>query len=473
MQSVFEQFSGKKVHFIGIGGSSMSGLAKLFVQLGVTVSGSDATASHKTEELEAIGVKVYIGQRAEQVEGVDLLVFSAAISPDNPERAHAKELGIPALERSELLGVIASAFATPIAISGTHGKTTTTAMISQVLLEGGADPSVHIGGNLEMLGGSTRLGQSGYFVVEACEYARSFLQLYPRVAVILNIDEDHLDCYGDIEHIEEAFSQFASQTMQGGWVIGCGDDERVRRVLENCGRQTRTYGLQPHNEITAEMISYDETGCASFTATLFGHPLCDVELKIPGTHSLLNALAAIAVADLCQLPMSRVAETLGHFANPKRRFELTGITDGVRLYTDYSHNPAEMRNAIHNAYSQPHETLWAVWQPHTFSRTKTLWDEFVKCFDEADRVVITDIMAARETPDPTVNSGMLVKEIRERGKKADWTPSFDDTEAFLRANWKEGDVVITMGCGNIDLLNEQIEKNGDTRKTTEDLEENR
>lgn len=464
MQTIFEQFSGKHAHFIGIGGSSMSGLAKLFLQLGVTVSGSDSAASHKTEELEQLGVKIYIGQKRDQVLGADLVVYSAAVSPENPERAQAKELGIAMLERSELLGLIASAFPTPICISGTHGKTTTTAMVSQVLLESGADPSVHIGGNLPILGGSTRLGQSGYFVVEACEYARSFHKLYPKVALILNIDEDHLDYYGDMEHIEEAFAQFASQTMPGGWVIGCGDDPRVRKVLENCGRQTRTYGLEPHNEITAEQISYDDTGCASFTATLFGHPLCDVELRIPGSHSLLNALAAIAVADLCQLPMSRVAETLGHFENPKRRFELTGVTDDVRLYTDYSHNPAEMRNAIHNAHSQPHETLWAVWQPHTFSRTRTLYDEFVQCFDEADRVVITDIMAAREEPDPTLNSGMLVRDLRARGVKADWTPSFDDAEAFLRANWKSGDVVITMGCGNIDLLNEQIEKHGDTVK---------
>ncbi|MDO4739631.1 MAG: UDP-N-acetylmuramate--L-alanine ligase [Eubacteriales bacterium] len=463
MQSVFEQFSGKRAHFIGIGGSSMSGLAKLFLQLGVQVSGSDASASHKTEELEAQGIKIFIGQQRGQVVGADLVVYSAAISPDNPERAEAAELGIASLERSELLGLIASAFPTPICISGTHGKTTTTAMVSQVLLEAGADPSVHIGGSLPILGGSTRLGRSGYFVVEACEYARSFHKLYPKVALILNIDEDHLDCYGDIEHIEEAFAQFAAQTTAGGWVIGCGDDMRVRRVLENCGRQTRTYGLQPHNEITAEQISYDETGCASFTATLFGHPLCDVELRIPGEHSLLNALASIAVADLCQLPMSRVAETLARFENPKRRFELTGITDGVRLYTDYSHNPAEMRNAIHNAHSQPHETLWAVWQPHTFSRTKDLYDEFLGCFGEADRVVITDIMAAREQPDPTLNSGMLVRDLRARGIRAEWAPGFDDAEALLRANWKSGDVVITMGCGNIDLLNEQIENHGDTR----------
>ena len=460
--SALDAFRSKRVHFIGIGGSSMSGLAKLFASIGVTVTGSDAAASHKTEALEALGVRVYIGQKRGQAAGADLVVYTAAISPDNPERAEAAELGIPMMERSELLGLISSSFPVPICISGTHGKTTTTSMISQIFLEAGLDPTVHIGGELAVFEGSTRLGKSDYFIVEACEYARSFLKLHPRIAVILNIDEDHLDTYGDIDHIEEAFAAFAGQALPGGWVIGCGDDERVRRVLERCGRRTRCYGLQPHNEITAESVSYDETGCASFTATLFGHPIAEVELHIPGAHSVLNALAAIAAADICQVPMSSVSATLGRFENPKRRFELTGVTDGVRLYTDYSHAPAEIRNAVHNAAQQPHGTLWAVWQPHTFARTRLLWNEFLDVFGEADRVLITDIMCAREQPDPSLNSGMLVRDLRERGVRADWAPSFDDAEAFLRGHWKEGDLVITMGCGNIDLLNEQIAKHGDS-----------
>ena len=460
--SSLEAFRSKRMHFIGIGGSSMSGLAKLFHSIGVAVTGSDATASHKTEALEAEGIRVFIGQKRGQVVGADVVVYTAAIPEDNPERSEAVELGLPMLERSELLGLVASSFPAPICVSGTHGKTTTTSMISQIFMEAGLDPTVHIGGELAAFGGSTRLGKGDFCIVEACEYARSFLKLYPRVAVILNIDEDHLDTYGDIEHIEEAFATFAGQTISGGWVVGCGDDERVRRVMENCSRRTRSYGLQPFNEVTAEQISYDETGCASFTATLFGHPIAEVELRIPGAHSVLNALAAIAVADICQVPMSSVSATLGRFENPKRRFELTGVTDGVRLYTDYSHAPAEIRNAVHNASQQPHETLWAVWQPHTYARTRTLYSEFLEVFSEADRVLITDIMCAREKPDPTLNSGMLVRDLRKRGVRADWAPSFDDAEAFLRGHWKQGDVVITMGCGNIDLLNEQIAKHGDS-----------
>lgn len=461
--SALRALAEKRVHFIGIGGASMSGLAKLFLELGVRVTGSDERASHKTQALSEAGVPVYIGQKRGQVSGADLVVYTAAIREDNPERAEARELGIASMERSELLGLITASFPTSICISGTHGKTTTTSMISQMFLEAGQDPTVHIGGELAAFGGSTRLGKSEYCIVEACEFARSFLKLTPKIAVILNIDRDHLDCYGDIEHIEAAFSQFAGKTPSGGWVVGCGDDERVRRVLASCGRRTRLYGFQPSNELRAEQLSFDDTGCASFTATLYGHPVAEVELRIPGRHSVLNALATIAVALICEIPMSLVCATLSRFENPKRRFELTSITDGVHLYTDYSHTPEEMKNAIRNAKFQPHGTLWAIWQPHTFARTRALYSEFLECFGEADRVVITDIMAAREDPDPTLTSGMLEKDLLAKGVSAKWTPTFDDAEAYLRANWKAGDIALSMGCGNIDLLNEQIALHGDTK----------
>lgn len=455
-------FAGKHAHFIGIGGSSMSGLAKLFLKLDIKVTGSDMTYSHKTESLEEAGITVFIGHKAENIEGADVVVYTAAIPSDNPELCEAHKRNIPCLERSELLGLWASAFRTPICISGTHGKTTTTSMISQVFLDGGCDPTIHIGGEIELINGSTRLGHSDYFITEACEYARSFLTLKPDIAVILNIDEDHLDTYGNIDNIEKAFSQFAGQTLSGGWVVGCGDDERVRRVMEKSGRRTRSYGLSPHNELTAEQISYDEYGCAAFTATLYGHPLCEVELCIPGTVSILNALAAIAVAGICEIPMSLVSVSLGRFKNPKRRFERTGTIDGVNLYTDYSHNPAEIKNAVHNAASQPHDRVIAVWQPYTISRTKDLYNGFVECFDEADEIVITDIMVAREAPDDTFTSALITDDINKRGKHAVWTPSFDDAEKYLRAFWRPGDICISMGCGNIDLLNEQISAHGDT-----------
>ncbi len=458
------EMSGKHLHFIGIGGSSMSGLARFMLQKGCVISGSDRDASHKTEALEALGVKIHIGHRAENVRGADLVVYSAAIPESNPERAEAKRLGIPQVERAVLLGRLMSTFDQAICVSGTHGKTTTTSMIAQIFVEAGEDPGVHIGGELDAIGGGTRVGGGSTFIAEACEYNGSFWHFYPTIAVILNIDEDHLDFYKDLDDIEASFKRFAGLVPEDGWVVGWGGDPRVRRVLSSLKCRTRTYGLEPYNELRAEDISYDELGRPRFTVTLYGHPLCEVELAVSGEKNLLDALAAIAVADISELPMSRVSETLSHFTGAHRRFDLTSVTDGVRIYQDYAHNPAEMKTAIHIAALQPHNTLWAVWQPHTYSRTKALFNGFVETFDEADHILITDVMGARESDPGDVKSDMFLEPLRARGKNVDVTPTFDDAEAYLRSHWQPGDLVITLGCGNIDLLNEQIAKKGDTKQ---------
>ena len=458
------EMSGKHLHFIGIGGSSMSGLARFMLQKGCAVSGSDRDASHKTEALEKLGVKIYIGHSAENVHGADLVVYSAAIAESNPERAEAKRLGIPQVERAVLLGRLMSTFDQAICVSGTHGKTTTTSMIAQIFVEAGEDPGVHIGGELDAIGGGTRVGGGNTFIAEACEYSGSFWHFYPTIAVILNIDEDHLDFYKDLDDIEASFRRFAGLVPEDGWVVGWGDDPRVRHVLSSLKCRTRTYGLEPYNELRAEDISYDELGRPRFTVTLYGHPLCEVELAVSGEKNLLDALAAIAVSDIAELPMSRVSETLAHFTGAHRRFDLTSVTDGVRVYQDYAHNPAEMKTAIHIAAMQPHKTLWAVWQPHTYSRTKALFNGFVETFDEADHILITDVMGARESDPGDIRSEMFLEPLRARGKRVDVTPTFDDAEAYLRSHWHSGDLVITLGCGNIDLLNEQIAKKGDTKQ---------
>ena len=458
------EMSGKHLHFIGIGGSSMSGLARFMLQKGCAVSGSDRDASHKTEALEKLGVKIYIGHSAENVHGADLVVYSAAIAESNPERAEAKRLGIPQVERAVLLGRLMSTFDQAICVSGTHGKTTTTSMIAQIFVEAGEDPGVHIGGELDAIGGGTRVGGGNTFIAEACEYSGSFWHFYPTIAVILNIDEDHLDFYKDLDDIEASFRRFAGLVPEDGWVVGWGDDPRVRHVLSALKCRTRTYGLEPYNELRAEDISYDELGRPRFTVTLYGHPLCEVELAVSGEKNLLDALAAIAVSDIAELSMSRVSETLAHFTGAHRRFDLTSVTDGVRIYQDYAHNPAEMKTAIHIAAMQPHKTLWAVWQPHTYSRTKALFNGFVETFDEADHILITDVMGARESDPGDIRSEMFLEPLRARGKRVDVTPTFDDAEAYLRSHWHSGDLVITLGCGNIDLLNEQIAKKGDTKQ---------
>jgi len=459
-----KEFTGKRVHFIGAGGCSMSGLAMLMQEMGMEVSGSDRTASHKTESLCAKGIPVQIGHEPNYIKDSALSIYSAAISAENPERAYAKENGIPEIERADLLGLLAQQYVCPIGISGTHGKTTVTSMMAQVMVENGLNPTIHVGGELDAIGGSTRMGSKDYFLCEACEFNRTFLRFFPKIAVILNIDEDHLDCYKDIDDIEDAFLQYARLVPSYGFVIGCGDDARVRRVLEKLECRTRTYGIEPHNEIRAENISYDEEGRAFFTATLFGHPLCEVELQVPGEHNVLNALAAIAVAEKLGIAMHGTAESLYHFTGAHRRFELTSVTDGVRVYQDYGHNPTEIKNALRIAKMQQHKRLWAVWQPHTYSRTKSLFDGFVETFDNVDKLLITDICAARESDPGDISTEMLLEPIRARGVEVHHTPTFDDAEAYLRANWQEGDLVITLGCGDIDLLNEQIALQGDTKE---------
>lgn len=328
----------------------------------------------------------------------------------------------------------------------------------------GEDPTIHIGGELNSIGGSTRLGGSSSFICEACEYKASFLSFFPKQAVIMNIDEDHLDYYKDIDDIENAFLKFAMIVPEDGCVFGMGDDKRVREVLGKLKCKTRTFGLEPWNEVRAEDLYFDEDDYGHFTATFFGHPLCDIDMSVPGMHNVMDALAAIAVANENELPMSLVGETVSSFKGAHRRYELTSRTDGVNIYTDYGHNPTETRSVLSVARKQCKATLWAVLQPHTYSRTKTLFDAFTRCFDDADEVLVTDICAAREVDPGDINSGMLVDALVQKGVKAHLTPSFDDAEAYLRAHWKSGDSVVTLGCGDIYLLNEQIFEHGDTVK---------
>ncbi len=455
-------YKGRRVHFIGIGGSSMSGLAGYLAESGYTVTGSDRTKSHKTEHLEQQGIVVSIGHAAENARGADVIVYSAAIGPDNVERAEAARLGIPQIERCDLIGQLMEGHRFAVGVSGTHGKTTTTSMLAQAFMQAGADPTIHIGGELDFIGGSTRAGSGDDFICEACEYNSSFLHFKPTVAVITNIDEDHLDYYKDLDDIEAAFARYTAIVPESGWCVAWGDDMRARRVCENAACHHLTYGIGEGNMLRPVNLTYDEQGRASFTAVMEGEILGDFHMNVPSEANMLDGLAVIGVAWIRGLDMGKVAEALSGFIGAHRRFELTSVTDGARCYTDYGHNPAEIKNALKIAALQPHGTLWSVWQPHTYSRTRTLFDQFVETFDQADKLLITDIMGARE-PDPgDIRSEMLLPPLRARGVDAVVTPTFDDAEAWLRAHWKPGDVMISHGCGDIDLLNEQIALHGDT-----------
>ena len=450
-------FQSQAIHMIGIGGSSMSGLAQMLLEKGYRITGSDNLETYATKKLrQELGIPVVIGHRAENVRGAALVIYTAAILPDNPERVEAARLGIPTLERGVLLGQLMEGYPVAIGVCGAHGKTTTTAMLSQVLMVCGADPTIHIGGTLDFIGGSTRIGHGDTFLAEACEFNRSFLHLRPTLAVVLNIDADHLDCYGDIEHIQEAFGQFLGLLPEDGCALGNGDDFRVRELLQALSCEKRTFGLGEGCDYQPGGLSFDELGRGSFTLLYHGEKLGQVKLTVPGEFQVMNALAALSAAHVRGLDMADACAALGDFKGAHRRFELTSVIQGVKLYHDYGHNPTEMRNCLSVAAKQPHNRLWAVMQPHTFSRVKALFPDYLTCTQAADITLVTDIYAAREKDPGDIRSEMLVSGMREQGINAIHTPSFDDTERYLREHWQPGDLVLTMGCGNINQLNDQI-----------------
>ena len=452
-------FQGKRVHMIGIGGSSMSGLAQMLLEKGYQVSGSDNMESHTVEKLMAMGIPVAIGHRAENVRGADLAVYSAAILNDNPERVELARLSIPNMERASLLGQLMEGYPKAVGISGTHGKTTTTAMLSQIMMESGLDPTIHIGGRLDAVGGSTRIGSGDAFIAEACEFSGSFLHMRPTMAVILNIEEDHLDYYKDIEDIQNAFGKFLALLPSDGLAIGWGDDFRVVNLFEKIPQEKQTYGFGGKNDWRTVDLHYDSLGRGMYDLYFKGKKLCHVEMAVPGDFNVLNGMAAMAAAYHLGADMERAAVSLNSFTGAHRRFELTSVVQGVKLYHDYGHNPTEMRNTLSIAKHQPHNRLWAVMQPHTFSRVKRLFDDYLTCTKEADITLVTDIYAAREKDPGDIHTTMVVKGMIAEGIDAHYTPTFDDTEKYLREHWQPGDLVLTMGCGNINLLNEQIEKN--------------
>ena len=457
-------FPGGKIHMIGIGGSSMSGLAEMLLDQGYRVSGSDRDETYLVHFAREKGAEVYIGHRAENVHGADLVVYSAAIGSDNPERVEADRLGIPSIERAYLLGQLMAGCSKAVGVCGAHGKTTVTSMLSQILLENGKDPSIHIGGRLDAVGGSTRVGHGDLFIAEACEYNRSFLHMPPSVAVVLNIDADHLDCYRDIDEIEETFGMYLDLLPSNGIAVGNGDDPRVRRQLGRLSCKTLTFGLCPENDWHPENLEEDDRGYAVFDLVVSGKIRGKVKMGVPGRFNVLNALAAAAAAETVGVSAENSIPSLQRFTGAHRRFELTDTIDGVEVFHDYGHNPTEMRNALSIARKRCKGKLWAVMQPHTFSRVRTLFDQYLTCTGEADYTLVTDICAAREKDPGDLNSGMLVEGMRKNGIDAIWTPSFDDTEKYLRDHWQNGDLVLTMGCGDINLLNDQIHRHESERR---------
>ena len=460
-----------RVHFIGIGGISMSGLAEVLLEKGFSVSGSDSKKSVMTQSLEAKGVRVYYGQKASNIKGDEkIVVYTAAVGPSNPEYQKAQEMGIPMLSRAQLLGQLMRCYPTAVAVAGTHGKTTTTSMLAQILIEANTDPTISVGGILPSIGGNIRVGGSDVFLTEACEYTNSFLSFFPTLGIILNMDADHLDFFSGIEDIRRSFRAFAELLPEDGALIINADTPHYEDIRNGLKCETITFSLEGRGDYQAEDITWDKYGHASFTVTRNGEPgnvstekvstgkvfIGNYYLKVPGIHNVSNALAAIAAARYLQIPDEAIVKGLGSFTGTERRFEYKGQVGGVTIIDDYAHHPTEIAATLAAAEAVSHRKLWCVFQPHTFSRTKALLPQFASALSKAGHVVLADIYAARETDDLGISSADLRDEIVRLGTPCEYLLSFDEIEQFLLANCASGDLVITMGAGDIVRVGEHL-----------------
>ncbi len=436
------------LHFVGIGGISMSGLAEIAQSRGYKVKGSDRSPSHITKHLEDIGVEVFIGQREENVEGADLVIYTAAVKADNPELAAARKLSIPTITRAQFLGAIMKEYPEAIGIAGTHGKTTTTSILAHALIKADTDPTITIGGELDLIGGNVRAGKSKYFLTEACEYTNSFLEFFPRIAVITNIEEDHLDFFKDLDDIISSFKKFALLTKDKGVVIACGDDKNILRALNDSGLNIFYYGLGENCYYRAVNIKYS-CGYPEFDVEKGGKFILHLALHVPGEHNIKNALAAIAVCDVLNLDIKLSGEGIQEFTGTHRRFEKKGSINGATIIDDYAHHPTEIKATLKAARNFTTAKLWCIFQPHTYSRTRTLWDEFVCAFDNVDELIITHIFPAREVFDGVTRAEDLTEQIKKRGVKARYIDNFDDIANIIKKEAAKDDFVITMGAGDV------------------------
>lgn len=452
----------ERVHFIGIGGSGLSALARLLLEMGYAVSGSDRVETPILHELAALGASIFIGHRAENVVGADRVVRSAAIPEDNPEVRAAREANLPVLKRADLLAELMTG-RMGIAVAGTHGKTTTTAMISWVLYALQLDPTFVVGSTLTNLGVNARAGLGDFFVIEADEYDRMFLGLKPQVEVVTNVEHDHPDCYPTPEDYLQAFREFVHLLPPDGRLVACAEDAGGRALLEEAerlGHYVAAYGLRPMTEderleMDAFVTIYhpNPKGGYTFTATVFGTSVT-VELQVPGKHNIYNALATLATAAFLGVPLDQAAWALGEFQGTGRRFEIRGEADGVLVVDDYAHHPTEISATLAAARARyPGRKIWAVWQPHTYSRTQTLFSAFTNAFADADEVIVTEVYAARE-PEQDFSARQVVEAMRH--PSAHFFSTLNEAREYLLTHLVPGDVLLVLSAGDADRLSREV-----------------
>ena len=447
----------KHIHMVGIGGISMSGIAEILHNWGFIVTGYDMTSSEITDKLMENGIKITTDHSLSDVNTADLVVYTAAAKQDDPELVEARNLGIPTVERCDFVGYLTRVYQNTIGISGTHGKTTTTSMISLCFLEAGLDPTIQVGAILKDIGGNYRVGKSPYFILEACEYVESFLKFSPKAEVILNIDNDHLDYFKNFENIKNAFIKYVKILPDNGLLVVNGDDINCLDLISHTKAKALTYGITNKNtDFFATNIVFDENGFASFDVYSKDKFYGRIALHIPGMHNVLNALATIALCSEYGIKYEFVQSALNKFTGAHRRFEFVGKYHDSSIYDDYGHHPTEIVATAKALMNKTYHQSWVIFQPHTYSRTKNLLEDFAKALLNFDHIIVTDIYAARETNTFNISSLDLVNHINTFNDKAIYMKDFQDIANYIRENVKEHDIVLILGAGTIEKVGKMI-----------------
>ena len=448
-----------KIHFIGIGGISMSALAEICLNKGYDVSGSDMSKSTMTDKLASQGAKIYIGQKKENiVDGLDMVVYTAAIHPDNEELMAAKEKNILTINRAAFLGQIMREYKNSIAVAGTHGKTSTTSMLSTIFGYADLDPTILVGGNLKSIGGNVKIGNSENFITEACEYTDSFLNFNPKIAIVLNIEADHLDYFSGIEEIKASFNKFGKLLPKDGHFVINGDSANTDGILHDVKATVIKYGKENFNDVIIKNIEFDDNGFGSFDLSYFGKDLGRFQLSVPGLHNIYNATSAIIVSIVSGIDVDTVKDGIVKYTGVGRRFETKGNYKGALVVDDYAHHPTELKATLAAAKKLKKSTLWCVFQPHTYSRTKSLLNEFGEAFYAADKVIVTDIYAAREDNPGDIHSKDLAEKLYHNNVNVKYISKFEDIVEYLKENMGPNDLLITAGAGPVYQVGELLLK---------------
>lgn len=445
------------IHFIGIGGISMSALAEICLNKGYKVSGSDANESYLLDKLRSQGANIFLGHKKEHIsDNVDMVVYTAAVHDDNEELVAAKEKNKLTMNRAAFLGQIMREYKNSIAVSGTHGKTSTTSMLSTIFQYADLDPTILVGGNLSTIGGNVKIGNSDHFITEACEYVDSFLNFNPKISIVLNIEEDHLDYFSGLDEIKASFNKFGKLLPKDGYFIINGDDENTADILHDVKASIIKYGRNTNNDAIIKNIDFNENGHGIFELEFKGENLGTFELSVPGLHNIYNATAAILTAYVSSIDLELIRDNIKSYSGVGRRFEVKGNYNDALVVDDYAHHPTELKATLSAAKKMKKANLWCIFQPHTYTRTKSLLNEFSEAFYSADKVIITDIYAARENDPGDIHSKDLVEKLYQNHVDVCYISKFEDIVDYLRDNIKPNDLVITAGAGPIYKVAEDL-----------------